>query len=223
MKKTITICITFLLLFTSFVFASKDDVSLTEYTLLVEGQSIQFDVQPQFIYGKLMLPLRTTLEKMDYIITWNNEERAVELSKGVNYAKVFIGKNSYFKHKMAPFTLSSEPIIVDGRTLVPIEFFHEVLNIYFEIENSQITFYPNEDVDTLVTHMGYVSKINEAENTVEYHLSNDKEDEVHLIIHATKETIFQNTIKEGDFIRTVSPPIMLLSYPGQTRGIIIYK
>lgn len=223
MKKTIAICITFLLLFSSFVFASKSDINLTEYSILVEDQSVQFDVQPQLIGGKLMLPLRSTLEKMDYLITWNNEEKSIELSKGVNFTKVFIGKNSYFKHKMASFSLSSEPLIVDGRTLVPIEFFHEVLNIYFEIENSQITFYPNEDVDTLVTHMGYVSKINETERTVEYHISNDKDNEVHLIIHTTKETIFQNTVKEGDFIKILSPPIMLLSYPGQTGALVIYK
>lgn len=220
MNRIITLLLVFLVLFSSTVFASVEKIN-EFYTVIVEEEIMEYDVQPKLVGGKLMLPLRLTLEEMGYNLQWNSVEKSVEVSKNVHFTKIFIGENAYFKHKMAPFALSSEPIISNSRTLVPIEFFHEVLGLSFEIKENQVVFSFDEE-ETLVTHMGYVSKIVETEYGTQYHLSHVEGEEVYLLINTGKETIFQREVEKGDFIKTVSPPIMLLSYPGQSGAIVVY-
>ena len=43
---------------------------------------------------------------------------------GVNFR---IGENKYAKSKMAAFTLSKAPVVIDEKTYVPSDFFTEVL------------------------------------------------------------------------------------------------
>ncbi|MDH8679004.1 stalk domain-containing protein [Fusibacter bizertensis] len=187
---------------------------------------IAFDIKPQVIDGKLMVPLKATAEKLGYSISWNASSRSIELIKGAQFTTLTIDKNSYIKNKIAPFELSTSPVIINGRTLIPAEFFNEVLGLVFHFENNNLIFDKIESVNVeemLITHYGYVKSIEYTETGVRYSLSNSKDEEVQLVISTSSNfTIFQREVAEGDMIHVVSYPIMLLSYPGQTSGSIVW-
>ena len=184
---------------------------------------IRYDVKAKLINGITYIPLRFTLEEMGYTVNWIEMERSVEVYKGAQWTKLYIDKNSYTKNRMAPVQLSSAPVIINGRTMVPAEFYHEILNLVFSYEEEKFMFIDN-DMDTLITHRGYLKKISNFDNSAKYYLADNNDGEVSLIINISrKNTLIQNDISEGDIIKVISPPVMALSYPGQTQGIIVYK
>ena len=169
-----------------------------------------------------MIPLRSTLEEMEYTVKWNDENRTVEINKGAQYTMVSIDKNSYFKNKMAPISLSCAPIIVNDKTLLPIEFFTEILNKGIEIKDSEISFIDEE----MAIHSGYVKEItiNEKGNKTITISSEKNTNEImnQIIIHTDENTIINKNVVKGGFINVISPPVMTMSIPAQTYGIVIY-
>ncbi|WP_373325844.1 copper amine oxidase N-terminal domain-containing protein [Sporomusa paucivorans] len=86
----------------------------------------------------IMLPLRVIAESLGYTVVWNGEARTVELQNGMGtMSTVTIGSNNYGRLKMA-VQLDTAPEIVNGTTLVPVEFFTDVLNLTVDINDSHI-------------------------------------------------------------------------------------
>lgn len=197
--------------------------SAPEYTVQYNGEAIESDVSVQVIDGVTFLPLRATLEKMGFEVTWNGETKTIEIHKGAQWTSVTIGQNAYFKNKMAPHTLSSAPVIVNDRTLIPVEFIADILGRHMSIENNQILI--TEDEATI--HEGYVKSVVTDETgmttlTITSDYSSDSF-ELQTIIHlSATTTIKQVELKEGDYVHSVSAMFMTMSLPGQTSGYIIY-
>ncbi|WP_371367546.1 hypothetical protein SRRS_14450 [Sporomusa rhizae] len=86
----------------------------------------------------VMLPLGVIAENLGYDVVWNSDTRTVDLQNGSRtMATVTIGSKDYGKLKMA-IRLDYAPEIVNGKTLVPVEFFTDVLNLKVDINNSHI-------------------------------------------------------------------------------------
>ncbi|WP_409343155.1 PdaC/SigV domain-containing protein [Paenibacillus sp. MBLB4367] len=78
--------------------------------------------------GKALVPLRVIAEALGYELTWNDEQKAVELSKGAQWTTVRVDKDEYAYNKMAPIALGAAPVIrEDGRMFVPVAFFSDIL------------------------------------------------------------------------------------------------
>lgn len=191
--------------------------------LYYDEERIASDVQAQIIDGKMMLPLRVVLEELGFEVTWNQENKSVEMVRGAQWTKITIGENSYFKNKMAPIALSEAPVIIENRTMVPVEFFYEIANIAFQVENRNITFLD----DQMAVHSGFIKDIAYDENgnqsiTLTTDMASD-DIMYQTIIHTSDEiTFFNKEISIGTFINVISPPIMTMSIPGQTAGYVIY-
>ncbi|MBN2221746.1 MAG: copper amine oxidase N-terminal domain-containing protein [Vallitaleaceae bacterium] len=76
--------------------------------------------------GTLMLPLRALSEALGFDVTWEDVTRSIRLGVGINLK---IGSTSYLVGRMAPIELTHAPVIVEGSTFVPVEFFTEVLGL----------------------------------------------------------------------------------------------
>lgn len=198
----------------------------SEVDILLNESVVEYDVSPMYINGKLMIPLRHTLESMDYTVTWNQDEDSVEIYKKAQHTKLYIGRNSYIRNKMTPFELSEAPIIVKGRTLVPIEFIHEILSIGLKIEGNSITLIEqlnSEEISLLSTHSGFLVKVERRDGVIKYHLSSEKDGEISLIVSMNDTDSYYQTIpKIGSNVNIIGSSIMLMSYPGQTGGYILY-
>ena len=88
--------------------------------------------------GVIMIPLRLVAEALGFEVTWNGEEKSVEVLKGPNWSTLTIGRNVYNFAKML-VKLETAPVIVDGSTYVPLSFAEQVLQANVEIyENGSV-------------------------------------------------------------------------------------
>lgn len=174
--------------------------------------------------GVTMIPLREVLESMDFKINWNSEKSIVEINKGAQWTSLKIGENAYFKNKMASQQLSKEPIIINDKTFVPIEFLNEILNISILIEENNITF----EEQMMSKHSGYIQEIrlNEGGDIVSITISSEIESkgfEDQVILNVSKNnTIIQKELEKGKLINVITKPMMTMSLPGQTPAVVIY-
>ena len=93
-------------------------------TVLLDGRQLAFDVQPQIMNGRTMVPLRAIFEAMGAIVGWNDETQTVTGTKGDTVVILVIGDTSpSINGKVV--TIDQPGVIVDGRTLAPLRFVAE--------------------------------------------------------------------------------------------------
>ena len=97
----------------------------------INGNLIEMDVPPRIIEGRTYLPIRYIIEPLGGEIAWDSNERKVtivfndiliELWIGRNIAKV----NGYYK-LIDPDNPKVVPLILNGRTMLPVRFVAESL------------------------------------------------------------------------------------------------
>lgn len=191
--------------------------------VFVGTEEVVFDQGPMVKDGVVYLPLRYTLETLGFTVTWNNEERSIDVMKGARFTKLYLNRNYYSKNKMTPIELSGAPFAANGRTLVPVEFFYLILEESIRVENNEIHF----NSDMMAIHSGYVQSIETDETGGIKIIISSKEvseelyDQTYIHTNAMF-TIYQKDIEEGEFINVLASPIMAMSIPGQTAGFVIY-
>jgi len=194
---------------------------LIEKNILINGKPLKKN--PTVINGNLMVPLRETLETLGYEIKWNNNTRSVEIQKSNQWTSVKISENSYFKNKMAHQPLSHAPVVIDGSTYIPVEFLNIILDLGLSVSEGNLDISEND----MAIHSGHIQKIDyKANGEISITLSSkelpDTLSDLTIIHASTDTTYFNTTLKQGKLIHVISPPIMTMSLPGQTSGVVIY-
>lgn len=115
LNQIVSIILTLLLILNTFtvVSASENDIKV-----LVNGQQIMFDVQPQIINGRTMVPMRKIFESLGAAVSWDAASRTATGKLGDTVVNVTIDSNILFKNG-APKMLDVSPALIEGRTLVP--------------------------------------------------------------------------------------------------------
>jgi hypothetical protein len=108
-----------------------------EITVMLNGSQLHFDVEPQIINNRTMVPMRTIFESLGSTVTWNAENQIIiaGYQKSMILLKIdstvlFIKNLSTNEEKI--ITLDVPPQIVNGRTLVPIRAISESLGAKVE-------------------------------------------------------------------------------------------
>lgn len=86
--------------------------------VLLDGNELEFDVPPQIIDERTMVPLRVIFEAMGAKVDWNGEMRTVTASTADTTVKMTVDNTEMYINGAA-VTLDVPPQIVDDRTLVP--------------------------------------------------------------------------------------------------------
>ena len=93
-------------------------------SVTLNGEALTFDVPPQLIDNRTMVPLRKIFEAMGAVVDWNNETQTVTATKGNERVIATINsKNVYINGETK--TLDVPPMVIDDRTLVPVRFVAE--------------------------------------------------------------------------------------------------
>ena len=108
--------------------------------VIINDAVMALDVKTDVIDGVVMVPLALPLRALGYEVVWHGESSTVEISKGAKWTSIEIDKNAYFKNKMATQPLSKAPVIQGDRTLVPVEFFSEILDMAVRVEDYNLIF-----------------------------------------------------------------------------------
>lgn len=92
--------------------------------VLIDGSPLAFDVPPQMINGRTMVPLRVIFEAMGAGIEWNSSTQTVTATKDGTVVILTVGNTSPKVNGKA-VSIDQPGIIVDGRTLAPLRFVAE--------------------------------------------------------------------------------------------------
>lgn len=104
-----------------------DDRNPSGISVYLNGKKLSFDVQPQIINGRTMVPMRKIFEELGTVVGWNNNTRtAVAVRKG-DVVRIAIG-GQYMTCNGEQKLLDSPAVVISGRTLVPVRAIAESLN-----------------------------------------------------------------------------------------------
>jgi len=109
-------------------------------TVQLDGKMLNFDVQPQLIGGRTMVPLRMIFESMGATVDWNNDTQTVIAFNEHYYVQATINDTN-MKVNGENRILDIPPLLVDGRTLVPARFVAEAFGAEVEWDAKTSTVY----------------------------------------------------------------------------------
>ncbi len=129
MKRFISIALVSLLVLCSFfaigVYAEDGG---REITVTLNGEAIEFDVPPQIIESRTMVPLRAIFEALGAEVDWDDATKTAIGVKGDITVKITINDNILYKNDKA-IELDVPAQIVDSRTLVPVRAISESFEV----------------------------------------------------------------------------------------------
>jgi len=114
-KKTLCLFLTILMM----VSAITPVMANGDIKVRIDGEQITFDVPPQLINNRTMVPLRAIFEALGATVYWNNNTQTVTSTKGATTISLTIN-NPIMYVNGAAVTLDSPACLVSGRTLVPV-------------------------------------------------------------------------------------------------------
>jgi len=103
-------------------------VTIPPVGVIIDGQRVSFDVPPQMIDGRVMLPFRTISESLGVTVNWNQSEQTITAMKDDIVVKLPIGSVSPTVNGQI-VTVDVPALVVEGRTLVPLRFFAEAFGV----------------------------------------------------------------------------------------------
>ena len=213
-----------------FIFILSGVVAFANKTSATEKYSTvaSIDIKTLDAYYKkdtLMLPLRKIAEDvLEYELTWNGEEKSVEIYKGAQWTKITIDKNSYFFARVAPFELSKAPELTNSLTYVPMEFFSEVLKYNISLEGDTLIIKePSQEIEKIIFN-GFIKDIDENAKRVLVLGNGTNEHSNYIWLTKTEESEIVNTkgenipfenLKIGTKVIVTMPEMVAMSYPAQ--------
>jgi hypothetical protein len=94
--------------------------------VIVDGSPIVFDQPPVTIGGRVLIPLRGVFERLGAFVQWNPASNAVLATRGSSQIQLTIGSRVAFVNGRQVM-LDVPPMVVGGRTLVPLRFVSEAM------------------------------------------------------------------------------------------------
>jgi len=91
----------------------------TQITVTLNGEKIEFDVPPQIIDNRTMVPMRAIFEAMGATVDWNETIQWISARREDTTVGMMIGDREIIVNGRS-IELDVPPMIVDNRTLVPV-------------------------------------------------------------------------------------------------------
>jgi hypothetical protein len=95
--------------------------------VFLEEVEIEYDVKPQIISGRTLVPMRFTFESMGLDIEWKAEEQVITGSTDTFTIIFKVGSRRVFLGDGNERVLDVPPQIIENRTLIPLRFLSESL------------------------------------------------------------------------------------------------
>lgn len=105
-----------------------------EITVTVDGEVIEFDVKPELMNNRTMVPVRAIFEHLGAEVSFDEDSQTVTAKKGEDIIKTAIGSTTIYVNDVEK-QIDVAPVIKDNRTLVPVRFVSESLGYYVSWDN----------------------------------------------------------------------------------------
>lgn len=106
---------------------NNDNFDSDVIKVFVNGNRLEFDVEPMLINNRTMVPMRAIFESLDAEVSWDGATRTAIGETQETTVEITIGKDYLLKNNNI-VVLDSPATIVSGRTLVPVRAIAESLD-----------------------------------------------------------------------------------------------
>ncbi len=106
-------------------------MDMAEMPVFIRGNKIKFDVPPCIVNGRTLVPVRKFAESLDSTVNWDPTKRQVVFVRGAKMVVLEIDRDTALINGQE-YSLDVPPVIVGGRTLVPLRFVAEALDVNVE-------------------------------------------------------------------------------------------
>ncbi len=131
---SMVLCLMMFLSFSTVTFANEN------VTVKLNGKTLEFDVQPQLIGGRTMVPLRVIFESLGAVVEWDGSSSTVTAYNEFYIVKATIGSNTMYVNGEGKW-IDVPPMEVNSRTLVPARFVAEAFNCDVQWDPNTSTVY----------------------------------------------------------------------------------
>lgn len=123
-----------------------------EISVKVNGEKVDFDVKPQIINSRTMVPLRAIFEALGANVEWDDATKTVKSQKGDITIELTIGAKEIKKNGQA-ITLDVPGQIVNSRTLVPVRAISEAYgcDVQWDDATKTVIIVSAEDAESVPT------------------------------------------------------------------------
>lgn len=125
MKKFLSFTLAVLLVFSCFgTLAMAEE---TPITVTINGVLLTFDVQPQIVNDRTLVPIRAISEYLGYQVGWTEANQQIDIKDAETAMVMHIGSTEYTVNE-AQYTADVAPQIISDRTFVPLRLIGETFN-----------------------------------------------------------------------------------------------
>lgn len=117
MKKIISVLVIMIMLVSAMSFSAFADGG--EVSVYLNGSKIEFDVPPQIINGRTMVPMRAIFEALGAEVEWDSATKTASGKKMGIIVEIIID-NTIMRKNFCDIPLDTPAQLVSGRTLVPV-------------------------------------------------------------------------------------------------------
>ncbi|MCL5677097.1 MAG: copper amine oxidase N-terminal domain-containing protein, partial [Firmicutes bacterium] len=175
-----------------------------QVTVFVHGNRGNFDVPPQGINDRTLVPIRAVAERIGATVIWLQEEHSVVVSRGDLVVRVNVGSRTAWRNGQA-VTLDQPAIIVGDRTLVPVRFVSEGLGARVSWVGEARSVLINSGEASDLALFGYYVQYN-GDDRLSYNALRAQGKNLDYVI------AFQYALNAGGVINTTYDPVELLAY-----------
>ncbi len=104
------------------------DAKENDITVVINGETQEFDVPPVIVDGRTLVPLRHIFEVLGAQLEWEGSTQSINATKDSTVVFLQVG-NTNARINNQSRQLDVPPIIIEGRTLVPLRFVSESLGV----------------------------------------------------------------------------------------------
>ena len=102
------------------------DASETSITVLLNGEPVTFDAQPEILAGTTFVPLRSIFEQLGAEVEWNQQRQEALLTSGREEICLKVGSRVAIRNTEVS-SLTDAPYLKEDRVMVPLRYLSESL------------------------------------------------------------------------------------------------
>ena len=148
MLKKLALTIICFSLATAALIAPMSIAATSDITVTLDGTELEFDIPPQIVNDRTMVPMRVIFEALGASVEWDADTRSITALKDETVVFMQIDSTIMLVDDKE-IVIDAPPMLIDGRTLVPVRAISEGLDMYVRW-----------DIDTrtvVITSQEYVS------------------------------------------------------------------
>ncbi|MDD2397747.1 MAG: copper amine oxidase N-terminal domain-containing protein, partial [Tissierellia bacterium] len=149
-----SIFISLLLLIAFVQYSGPDAYAEDSIKIIIDGKRIKPDVDPYISNDRTLVPIRVIAEELDSVVEWDNDNRAVHISKEDVHILLRIDSYlvEYTNDNETTYTIIDvAPQITGDRTFVPIRLISNALGVGIDWNNDERAVYVDSSESSEVT------------------------------------------------------------------------